>query len=79
MKYQSGDDIKKGDRVLFNGAPGEVEFIADKLVGDAAMDWYFKELGPGVMILEPKRFGRVFLHDTENAEDLVLVARSQQP
>ena len=76
MKYQTGDEIPKGDRVLFHGEPGEIEFIVDALSGDPAMDWYMNEHGPGVMVLEPKIFGRAFINDTENAEDLVLVSRA---
>jgi hypothetical protein len=77
MKYKSGEEIRKGDKVLFHGEPGEIEFIADKLIGDPAMDWHMKEQGPGVMVLEPKRYGHAYLRDTENAEDLVLVSRSE--
>jgi hypothetical protein len=40
--------------VLFQDEHGGVEFVVDGLVGDEAMDWYFKEQGSGVMILEPK-------------------------
>jgi hypothetical protein len=75
MKYQSGDEIHKGDEVLLHGEPGRIEFVADKLVGDPDIDWNFKTNGPGVMVLEPKAFGRAYIHDTENAEDLVLVRR----
>jgi hypothetical protein len=74
MKYKSGEEIRKGDRVLFHGEPGEIEFIVDRLVGDPAMDWYLEQ-GPGVMVLEPKVFERAFIRDTENTEDLVLVCR----
>lgn len=75
MRYQSGEEIRKGDKVLFHGEPGEIEFVVDKLVGDPAMDWHMKEQGPGVMILEPKAFGRAYIRDIENAEDLVFVSR----
>jgi len=75
MRYKSGEEIRKGDRVLFHGEPGEIEFIVDRLVGDPAMDWYLEQ-GPGVMVLEPKVFERAFIRDTENTEDLVLVCRS---
>ena len=75
MKYRSGDDIRKGDKVFFHGEPGEIEFVVDELVGDPTMDWYMREQGPGVMVLEPKLFRRVFVHNTENAEDLQLVSR----
>ncbi len=75
MKYQSGEEIRKGDKVLFHGEPGEIDFIVEALSGDTAMDWYVKEYGPGVMVVEPKA-GRTFLTETEDAEDLVLVSRS---
>jgi len=39
MRYQSGEEIRKGDKVLFHGEPGEIEFVVDKLVGDPVVDW----------------------------------------
>ena len=75
--YQSGEEIKKGDRVLFHSEPGEIEFVADALIGDPAMDWYVQEHGGGVMVIEPKCFGRAFLTETHTAEDLVFVSRAE--
>jgi hypothetical protein len=75
VKYQSGEEIRKGDKVLFHGEPGEIEFVADNLVGDPTVDWNIKENGPGIMILEPKAFGHVYIRDTENNEDLVFASR----
>ena len=75
--YQSGEEIKAGDRVTYHGEPGEIEFVADKIVGDAAIDWHVTEQGGGVMIIESKYFGRVFVHDTKNDEDLILIARKE--
>jgi hypothetical protein len=75
MRYQSGEEIQKGDKVLLHGEPGEVEFVVDALIGDPAMDWYIKEYGRGAMVVEPK-VGRTFVNDTENAEDLEFVSRS---
>jgi hypothetical protein len=68
LKYQSGEEIHKGDRVLFHGDPAEIELVADPLVSNPETDWYVKEYGGGVMVfeMEPKNFGRVFLSDTEN-------------
>jgi hypothetical protein len=74
MKYKSGEEIRKGDKVLFHGEPGEIEFIVDTLIDDPAMDWYVKEYGPGAMVAEPKA-GRTFVSDTEDAEDLQFVSR----
>lgn len=75
LKYQTGEEIQKGDRILFHQEPGEIEFVVDTLVGDPAEDWYIRELGAGVMVLEPKYFGRAYVRDTENDEDLVFVSR----
>ncbi len=79
MKCKSGVEIHKGDKVLFHGEPAEIEFIVESSVGDPAMDWYVNEQGPGVMVLEPKVFGRAYIRDTENVEELVLVSRSESP
>jgi hypothetical protein len=75
MKYTSGEEIRKGDKVLFHGEPGEIEFVVEKLVGDPAMDWHMREQGPGAMALEPKSFQHAYVRDTENAEDLQFVSR----
>jgi hypothetical protein len=74
--YQSGEEIRKGDRVLFHGEPGEIEFVADPLISDPETEWYVEQYGGGVMIIEPKRFGRAFLSKTHTAEDLILVSRA---
>jgi hypothetical protein len=77
LKYQSGEEIKKGDRVLFHGEPGEVEFVVDGSNEDPALDWYLQEFGGGVMIREPKHFGSVFVRATslQETEDLELLSR----
>ena len=48
--YPSREEIKAGDRVTYHGEPGEIEFVADKVIGDSAIDWYVTEHGGGVMI-----------------------------
>jgi len=77
VKYFSGEEIQMGDRVLYCGEPGVIELVADKLVGDLDIDWHVKELGPGVLIREPKVFGRVYINDTQDDEDLVFVSRNE--
>lgn len=76
FKYQSGEEIRKGDHVLFHGNPGEVEFVVADPVTDPSLHWYLENEGPGVMILEPKVFGHAYIHTTEKAEDLVFVSRA---
>jgi len=77
FNYYSGEEIKKGDRVLYHDEPGEIELLADPLVRDVETDWYVEEYGGGVMIAEPKVFGHVFISDTANEEDLIFVARRE--
>jgi hypothetical protein len=45
---------KARDRITFHGEPGEVEFAAQEIVGDSAMDWFVLEYGGGVMIVAEK-------------------------
>jgi hypothetical protein len=75
LRYQSDEEIKKGNRVLFHGEPGAIEFVADPLVKDPETEWYVQEYGEGVMVVEPKVFGRAFLSRTDKAEDLIFVSR----
>ena len=78
FKYHSGEEIKPGDRVLVDGEPGEVEFVSDP---DDPLtdpnDWYIATFGGGVMVVEPKVFGRVFLREPESKLDFVARANSK--
>ena len=69
----------KGDRILYHGDPGEIEFVVIERSGDAAMDWYIDEFGGGIMIKEPKHFGSVFIHaeSIPDDEDLEFVSRAE--
>lgn len=74
--YQSGEEIRKGDRIRYLGNPGEIEVVADILVGDAEIDYYLNEVGRGVLIREPKIYGRVFV-EVRGFENLILVGRAE--
>ena len=73
--YTSGEEIKTGDRVFLHGEAGYIEHIADPTVDPD--DWLVTEKGGGVMIVEPKHFGRLFVNDPANCEDLVFTSRIQ--
>jgi hypothetical protein len=61
LLYQSGDEVRKGDRVLLHGKPGEVEFVLD---GDDNVEgWPQQQFGRGIMIAEA------------DCEDLIFVSR----
>jgi hypothetical protein len=76
LNYASGEPILQGDRVLYDGVPAEVEFVASS--GDTRSpehEWHVREFGGGVMITEPNVFGRVFLAPSDIDERLVFVSR----
>jgi hypothetical protein len=77
FKYQSGEEIKKGDRVSFHREPAEVEFVADG-PSDAEPGWFFQEFGGGVMIADPKVSGHTFIPAShlDECEDLEFVSRA---
>jgi hypothetical protein len=76
FRYQSGEEIRKGERIRYHEDPGEVEFVANRLTGDPESDWYVTEHGGGVGLLVPKSFGRVFLTSTDDDEDLEFISRT---
>lgn len=77
-RYRSGEKIQKGDRVLFHGEKAEIELVATN-PQDAEQAWYVKEFGGGILISEPKHFGRAFLRSDEIADcaDLQFVSRME--
>jgi hypothetical protein len=58
-----------------HGEPAEIEFVAETIAGDPLADWNLATHGPGVMVLEPKFFGRAYIFDTEQNADLEFVGR----
>jgi hypothetical protein len=80
LRYQSGEKIMKGDRVVFHGEPAQIEFVALDLTGDAEMDAQIQEYGSGVMILK-EALERTFIATEEipGYEDLEFVSRWDEP
>jgi hypothetical protein len=75
LKYQSGEEIIKGDHVLLSGEPGVIEIVADPHVSDPSTAWYVEEFGGGVMISRLQRLGSVFTEEPESDDDLQFVRR----
>jgi len=77
--YRSGEEIKKGDRVRFHGNPAEIELVATEQDGQDQA-WSSRELGSGVLILDPRVSGRSFIPADElsDYEDLEFVSRANQ-
>ncbi len=76
FKYMTGEDIRKGDQILFHKAPGRVEFIA-VADGDPDLDWYVQEFGGGVMLCDSEA-GNTFISadSISETEDLEFVGRA---
>jgi len=74
LRYRSGEEIRRGDRILYHGQPAEIEFVASE-TGDPGTEWFVKEFGGGVMISGSIFIATEFLADYE---DLEFVARVQQ-
>jgi hypothetical protein len=77
LKYRSGKEIRKGDRVLFHGNAAEVELVAFD-PNEPEHAWYVQEFGGGVMILDPMVSGRTFIETDQlnDYEDLEFVSRA---
>jgi len=77
LKYRSGEEIKKGDHVLFHGNPAEIELVAFDST-DPEQAWFVEEYGGGVMVSDPMVSGRTFIGRDSIAddEDLEFVSRA---
>jgi len=79
LRYRSGEEILKGDRVLFHRNPAEVEQVSsDPDSNDPETRWFMEEYGGGVLILDPMVSGRTFVSAAEidECEDLEFVSRA---
>jgi hypothetical protein len=82
LKYRTGEEIRRGDRILFHGNPAEIEAVASEAFcdpDDAATAWYVQAYQGGVMILDPMVSGRTFIRAGEISEyeDLEFVSRAE--
>ena len=78
LRYRSGEELHKGDRVRFHGNPAEIERVScDPDDPDPEVTWFIKEYGGGVLILDPLVSGRTFIHSEllEEYRDLEFVSR----
>jgi len=78
LKYRTGEEIKPGDHVRYGGNLATIELVATP-PGDQETDWYVREYGSGVMIVEPTVFGHLFISadQIDEDEDLEFVSRAE--
>lgn len=76
LTYMSGEEIRAGDRILYHGESGRIEFVAKRgepaPQRDSVLEWYIEQFGGGCMVNAPN-WGRIFVTDPN--EDLEFVAR----
>ena len=82
LKYRTGEEIRRGDRIRFHGKPAEIEAVASDALcdpDDAATAWHVQEYAGGVMILDSMVSGRTFIRADEipEYEDLEFVSRAE--
>jgi hypothetical protein len=77
LTYKSGEEIRQGDRVSYGGHAAVIELVVEGSTGVPEEDWLFENHGAGIMVAEPKVFGRVYLHAPHDEEDFLLVDRGQ--
>ncbi len=74
LRYQSGEEVLAGDRILYASQQGTIEFVAT--AEDPKYAWYVQQYGGGCMILVAP-FGSLFVSDPSNDEDLDFVSRGE--
>jgi hypothetical protein len=77
LRYATGEEVKRGDRVLYRGLEGIVEFVVVENTGDPALDWYLTQFaGGGIMIRTPE-LGPTFLSAQDVDGDILFIARAE--
>ena len=57
--YRSGEAVKPGDRVLYHGESGHVDFVVTDKTGDPSRDWFLEKYPGGGFMIIAKGFGPV--------------------
>jgi hypothetical protein len=78
LRYVTGEEICKGDRVRFHGHSAQIEFAAAEL-SDPEHTCFVRLYGGGVMVNDPAVSGHTFIpvDQLKNYEDLELVDRGK--
>jgi len=76
LRYVTGEEIRRGDHVRFQGHSAQIEFAAAEL-SDPEHGCFVRLYGGGVMVNDPVVSGHMFIpvDQLKNYEDLEFVAR----
>lgn len=75
--YQSREEVRPGDKIVYAGSPGNVEFVVESPTGDPAIDGHLTHSPNGGFMIKTAAMGFVFLDNVDNNadEDLDFVSR----
>jgi hypothetical protein len=65
------NEVREGDRIIYAGSLGEVEFVVTETTGDAALDWYLTHSPDGGFMIQNATMGFVFLDGVDEDPDFV--------
>jgi hypothetical protein len=74
LRYQTGELVMTGDRVLLDGRAGVIEFLVDPTVDDPSKRWWIENHGKGVLVSQLQDLGSLYT-DPEEDPDLHFVGR----
>ena len=82
LKYRTGEEIRRGDHVLFHGNTAQIEAVATPSLCDpdnAETAWHVREFGGGVLVSDPLVSGSSFIRaeSIPDHEDLEFVRRAE--
>ena len=81
LTYRTGEEIRRGDHVLFHGNAAQIEAVATPSFCDPdnpETAWHVREFGAGVFVSDPLVSGRSFIRaESSDYEDLEFVRRAE--
>ena len=82
LKYRTGEEIRRGDHVLFHGNVAQIEAVAAPSFCDSdnpETAWHVREFGGGALVSDPLVSGRSFIRaeSIPDYEDLEFVRRAE--
>jgi hypothetical protein len=75
--YQTGDNVREGDKIVFQGEPGQVEFVASASSGTPEQKRYAEQHPKGILITTAKG-SSIFLTNDHDVKDLVFISREEE-
>jgi hypothetical protein len=76
LRYDTGNEVRPGDRIRYQGQPGVVNFVALEKTGDPSIDWYIDEFRGGGFMIDANAFGHVFVSSRDIRDHVEFIGRA---